>query len=30
MNKNLNKRIYPIVKADGLFPKITSNKKRQQ
>lgn len=27
MNKNLNKRIYPIAKADGFSLKITCNKK---
>lgn len=27
MNKNLNKRIYPIAKADGFSLKITRNKK---
>ena len=30
MNKNLNKRIYPIAKADGFSLKITRNKKGQQ
>lgn len=28
MNKNLNKRIYPIAKADGFSLKITRNKKK--
>lgn len=28
MNKNLNKRIYPIAEADGINPKITRKNKK--